>query len=64
MNERESALFRQRYSHISNKERGTLATIKSKQKEEIMDDYNKKFASKFVPGIHKLNFSFQKMSVC
>ena len=56
MNERESALFRQRYSHISNKERGTLATIKSKQKEEIMDDYNKKFASKFVPGIHKLNF--------
>lgn len=52
LNNRELAFFRERYEPHDG-ERTTLQTINEKRKKDIMTDYDKKFASKFVPGIHK-----------
>ena len=63
LDERETALFRERDNMHGDAKRKTLHRINRKRKQDMMDDYHKNFASRISPGINKTNFSFHNIIV-
>jgi hypothetical protein len=56
LNEREIAFNRMRNQlNAGITERKTNKCVQNQRKQEMMKDYNEKYAAKFIPGINKLN---------